>query len=143
MAISAPASANLGSASSPPATISAQLGTVTVTGTGGGLLFPSFTATVSTTAFTTGGGSPHETIPRGAIRYWSGPATAVSGALGTGTPGQPTAAQAVSLSTDQAAFSASGTALSLSVSWNPTLVIQVPESAVAGTYTGTITHSAA
>jgi hypothetical protein len=32
---------------------------------------------------------------------------------------------------------------SVSVSWNPTIVVNIPASAVVGTYTGTITHSVA
>ncbi|WP_327321152.1 hypothetical protein OG735_00510 [Streptomyces sp. NBC_01210] len=58
----------------------------------------SWTATVSVTSCTTGGGSPAETIPKSRLAYWSGPATAKTG-TGTATPGQGTPAQAQSLST--------------------------------------------
>ena len=141
VAISAPASVNFGSAPAGSSRISAQLGTVTVTGSG--LVAPSFIATVSTTVFKTGSGGVNETIGKSSIRYWSGPATAVSGLLGGGTPGQRTSADAVDLSVARTAFSGSGTLLSISVSWNPTLVIDIPASVVAGTYSATITHSVA
>ena len=140
VAITVPSSANLGSAGG-GSTISAKLGTVTVTGSG--LVAPSFVATVSTTVFKTGGGTANETIGKASIRYWSGPATAVSGLLGGGTPGQPTASDSVDLTVARTAFSGTGSLLSISVSWNPTLVINLPQSAVVGTYTGTITHSVA
>jgi len=39
----------------------------------------------------------------------------------------------------------SGTALvgANTATWNPTLVVNIPAAAVAGTYTGTVTHSVA
>lgn len=141
VSISAPTSANLGSAPIGTTSISAQLGTVTVTASG--LVAPSFTATVSATVFVTGGGGPTETISKSSLLYWSGPATAAAGIAGNGTPGQPTAASAVDLTVSRVAFSGSGLALAISASWNPTLVINIPGTAVVGTYTGTITHSVA
>jgi hypothetical protein len=33
--------------------------------------------------------------------------------------------------------------LSISAAWNPTIVVNIPAAAVAGTYSGTITHSVA
>ncbi|HUR47989.1 MAG TPA: hypothetical protein VMY88_00465, partial [Acidimicrobiales bacterium] len=139
--ISAPASKNLGSAPTGTASISAQLGTVTVTGSG--LVAPSFVATVTATVFTTGAGTASETIGKASILYWSGPATSVTGLLSGGSPGQATSAQAVDLTVSRTAFSGSGVALSISASWNPTLIINIPAAAVAGTYTATITHSVA
>ncbi len=140
VSISAPTSAALGSAATGSATLSAHLGTITVTATG--LVAPSFVSTVSASNFTTGGQTANETIATSAISYWSGPATATSG-LATATPGQLTAAQAVSLSAPRTAFSGTGLLLSISASWNPTLVVSIPATAVAGTYSGTITHSVA
>ena len=61
----------------------------------------------------------------------------------TATPGQLTAAQAQSLSTARTAFSVLLAVGNNTVAWNPTVVVTVPASAVAGTYTGTITHSVA
>jgi hypothetical protein len=140
VSISAPTSAALGSTATGSSTLSAHLGTITVTATG--LVAPSFVSTVSATNFTTGGQTANETIAKSAISYWSGPATSTSG-LATATPGQLTAAQAVSLSMSRTAFSGTGLLLSISASWNPTIVVNVPATAVAGTYSGTITHSVA
>ena len=141
VSISVPSTANLGSAPTGSPSLSAQLGTITVTGSG--LVAPSFIARVSATIFTTGAGGPDETIPKTSILYWSGPATTVSGLVSGGVPGQLTSAQAVDLTVTRTAFSGQGVALSITVKWNPTIIINIPASAVAGTYTGTITHSVA
>jgi hypothetical protein len=141
VSISAPSSRNLGSAPTGSSTLSAQLGTVTASASG--LLAPDFIARVSCTVFTTGARSANETIGKASIRYWSGPATSVTGLLGGGTPGQPTAAQSVDLTVTRTAFTGQGTLLAISGSWNPTLIINIPASAIAGTYSGTITHSVA
>ena len=139
LSISVPSSANLGATSVGNSTRSAQLGTVT--GSGSGLTL-AFTATVSTSVFTTGGGSSNETIAKSQIFYWSGPATATSGVLLVNTPGQLNSAAAVPLTVAAVAYTATG-AVAFSVSWNPTVVVHIPTNAVAGTYTGTITHSVA
>jgi hypothetical protein len=140
LAITVPAPVNLGSVPAGTASRSAQLGMVTVTASG--LVFPDFVATVSTTTFVTGGGTAAETISKASVAYWSGPATSSSG-LQTPLPGQLTALQAQSLSVSRTAFGSTGLALSISTSWNPTIVITIPAAAIAGTYTGTITHSVA
>jgi len=141
MAITVPTSVGLGTAPTGSGTLSAPLGTVTVTASGA--VAPSFTASVSSTTFITGIGGTNRTIPTTAVLYWSGPATASTGLLGSPTPGQVDAAHAQDLSSTRTAFSATGLALSISTSWNPTLVINIPNSAIAGSYTGTITHSVA
>lgn len=142
--ISVPPPKNLGSVPTGTSTFSAQLGTVTASASGILGVAPSFTATVSATVFRTGGGGPSETVAKASIRYWSGPATAFSGALVGGfTAGQPTAALAQDLSVARVAFSGSALAGTISASWNPTIVINLPASAVAGSYSGTITHSVA
>ncbi len=140
LSITVPSSASLGSAPTGSTKLSAQLGTVTVTYSG--LVTGSFTATVSASNFTTGGATTRETISKGSISYWSGPATASSG-LASSTPGQLTSLQAVDLSTSRTAFSGTGLLLSYSLSWKPTVVVNIPASAVAGAYTGTVTHSVA
>ena len=143
VAITVPtATVNLGAAPAGAGTLSAKLGTVTATDSGTLFLLPSFTAQVSTTTFTTGTGTTPETIPKTSISYWSGPVTASSGAQ-TPVPGQLTALQAQSLSTPRTSFSSSGLVLSISTSWNPTIVITIPAASVAGVYTATITHSVA
>lgn len=131
--VTASTSANLGTTSI-GGNLTASLGTVSVRAAQA----PTWTATVSATVLTTTGG----TIPNGNISYWSGPTTGTVGA-GTCTPGQPTAAQAVPLNTARTAFTRTGGANDHTCSWNPTVIVTVPTTAVAGTYTGTITHSAA
>lgn len=139
VSISAPTSAQMGTAPIGATRLSAQLGTVTVTASG--LVAPSFTATVSASVFTTGAGTASETIGKSSLRYWSGPATASSGV--TVIPGQLTELNAVSLTVSRTAFSGTGLTLSISASWNPTLIVDLPASAVAGAYTGIVTHSVA
>jgi hypothetical protein len=141
LAITVPSSRNLGSASVTSTGLSAQLGTVTVSDDR--KLGLSWTATVTSTVFTTGGGTAPETIPKVFISYWSGPATATSG-LSVAVPGELTAQQAVNLGVSRTAFSGTGISLvTNSASWNPTIIVNEPAGVVAGTYTGTITHSVA
>ncbi|MFI7635065.1 hypothetical protein [Nonomuraea sp. NPDC049400] len=121
-------------------TISASLGTVNVTDSRNGI--PPWTATVTATDFTTTA-TPTQTIPKSNAAYWSGPVSAQSG-TGTRVPGQPTANDRVTLATSRTAFSGRKTAAQAqSTSWAPTIVITIPASAIAGTYRGTISHSAA
>lgn len=142
LAITVPSSANLGSVPSGTGSLSGKLGPVTATDSGTLLLLPSFRATVSSTDFITGSGGASRTIGKGSISYWSGPVTTSSGAQ-TPVPGQATAALAEALSTSRTAFSSSGLVATISTTWNPTIVVAIPPGAVAGTYTGTITHSVA
>lgn len=141
LAITAPASANLGSAATGSSTASAQLGAVSVSD-GRGALLGSWTGSVSSTDFTTGGNTANETIAKASVDYWSGAATASSG-VGVFTPGQLTALLKTTLSTGRTAFAAASVVGNNSVTWNPTVIINVPSAAVAGTYSGTITHSIA
>jgi hypothetical protein len=136
LAITVPSTVNLGSVASGTSSLSHQLGTVMVTASVTPL---SWTATVSSSDFTTG--APVQTIGKGSISYWSGPVTGSSG-VATRTPGQVTSLLAVSLSVARTAFSAVSVVGS-STSWNPTIVIAISAAAVAGTYSGTITHSVA
>jgi hypothetical protein len=138
--ITTPASVNLGSGLS-GGTLSGQLGAVQVTDARSSLI-ATWTATVSSTAFTTGGATPAETIPLSAVSYWSGPATATTG-LSLALPGQLTSVLATGLTTPRIAFALAAGVGNNSSTWNPTLVIAVPSTAVTGTYTGTVTHSVA
>lgn len=140
LAITVPATFDLGTVPSGTRTSSAQLGTVTVTASG--LVAPSFAASVTATNLITGGATAAETIPKASISYWSGPATASSGAQ-TAVPGQLTALTATDLSVSRTAFSSTGLVLSISTSWRPTVILTIPAAAVTGSYTGTITHSVA
>ena len=83
LSITAPASADLGSGA-PGTTIPASLGTVQVTdGRGFGA---DWTATVSSSDFTTGGGSPAETIPVGDASYAISGLTTATGPATFGSP---------------------------------------------------------
>ncbi|WP_405358641.1 hypothetical protein OG535_00345 [Kitasatospora sp. NBC_00085] len=139
LSISLPATASLGGAA-PGGTVTAALGAVTVSD-GRGLATTTWTATVSATNFTTGGGTPAETITTSNVSYWSGPADSMNGTVTT-TPGQSDGSAKQALNSPRAAFSSSGNGNS-STSWSPTVVITIPAAAATGTYTGTITHSVA
>ena len=143
LSISTPTSAVL-SAGTPVSagTLSALLGQVEVVDQRAGL-GRGWTATVTTTDFATGGGTPPETISRSNVWYWSGPAVATSG-VAVFAPGQLTGALAVPLSTARPAFSATaGTGSVVSATWTPTITVQLPPTAIVGEYRGTITHSVA
>ncbi|MEU7861382.1 hypothetical protein [Nonomuraea sp. NPDC049141] len=137
LTITVPASSNLGNGSQGN-TLSATLGTITVDDGRNGSM--TWTTTVTSTNFTTGGGSAGETITKGNISYWSGPATGQSGG-GSRFPGQLTAADKVPLSSPVTAFRGTKSPLATSTSWQPKLVISVPIAAVLGHYTGVITHT--
>ncbi|GII63801.1 hypothetical protein Skr01_38860 [Sphaerisporangium krabiense] len=139
LTITVPASANLGNGIL-GRTLSAGMGTVSVEDSRNGSA--GWTATVSSTNFTTGAGSASQTISRANVAYWSGPVTVSSGG-GTRTPGQATADQRVSLSTTQVAFKGTKSPLTQVTGWQPTLVITIPASVVSGVYSGTITHQVA
>ena len=142
LSISAPSSKNVGSTQvGNGSKLSAQLGTVTVNASG--VVAPSFVVTVTSTVFTTGGGSANETIGKSRISYWSGTATSTTGSFVTLTPGQANSAAAQDLSIPRTAFTAVGLVLTIAVSWNPTVIVDPPSGAVSGTYSGTITHSVA
>ncbi|AUY53684.1 hypothetical protein C2142_38125 [Streptomyces sp. CB01881] len=139
MSISLPTAASLGAAA-PGGTISAALGQVTVSD-GRGLATSTWTATVAATNFTTGAGTPAQTITTANVSYWSGPATSTNGTV-TVTPGQSDASAKQALNSSRSAFSSTGNGNS-TTSWTPALVVTIPAGAAAGTYTGTITHSVA
>ncbi|MEW1912990.1 hypothetical protein AB0442_31945 [Kitasatospora sp. NPDC085895] len=139
LSISVPTTAGLGSAA-PAGTVSAALGTVTITDQRG-LITSTWTATVTATNFTTGGATSAETITTTNVSYWSGAATNSTGTV-TVTPGQADASAKQALNSARTAFSSTGNGNS-STTWNPTVVITLPAPSVVGTYTGTITHSVA
>ncbi|WP_416902138.1 hypothetical protein [Micromonospora echinospora] len=138
--IFAPTSVNLGStfADTP---IQGTIGPVQVVDARAALT-ATWVATVSSTEFTTGSGSAAETIPPALIEYWSGPLVTSTG-TGTFVPGQPTPADAVTLSVPRTAFSKTSGSGNNTATWNPTIRVNVPATAVAGTYTATVTHSVA
>ncbi|MEU8196568.1 hypothetical protein AB0C10_22570 [Microbispora amethystogenes] len=133
---------NVGSGA-PGGQISGALGPVTVSDQRAALT-ATWVATVSAASggFTTGGGTAAETVPNSAVLYWSGAATATTG-TGTFVPGQANAAAAQSLDVPRTAFSKTSGSGDNSATWDPTIVVNVPAEAVAGTYTGTVNHSVA
>lgn len=131
--ISAPTSANLGSVGTGTLTISKKLGDVTVTDERGALT-AKWTATVSSTDFTTGGGTAAETVPAANVLYTPGLPTAQSPVTGAFVPAVGALGLPVPVYTGVAVGNNS-------VTWNPDVTITLPAQAVAGTYTGTITHS--
>lgn len=137
--VSDPANKSLGSVSTGTATVSNTLGATTVTDARGALL-GTWTATVSSTDFTTGLASADETIAKALVDYYSGIATASSGTA-VRVPGQATALLAESMSAAVTAFSATGVVGNNSTTWDPTVVVNLPSDSVVGTYSGTITHS--
>ena len=143
LTISAPASSNLGSWANNAANASAQLGAVAVSDLRGALL-GTWTATAAATDFATGTATPDETILNEEVDYWSGTATTATGTA-VRVPGQASAAVAAPLAdpTNVTAFTATGTVGNNTTEWNPTLVINLDGSQVAGTYSGTVTHSVA
>ncbi|WP_229400959.1 hypothetical protein [Micromonospora okii] len=138
--ISVPPSINLGAVFA-GTTIGGPLGNVTVRDERAALN-ATWTATVSSSAFTTGGKTPEETILPNLVEYWSGRVVAQTG-TGTLVPGQPTSDDAVTLNVPRVAFSKTSGSGDNSATWNPSIRITIPGSAVGGTYTGVITHSVA
>ena len=132
LTMSAPVSANLGSGA-PGTTITGAMGAMTVTDDRA-LLTASWTTTASSTDWTTGGGTPAETIPATDVGYDPGSITTTGTITATGTP--------ITLS-GTAAPVVTGTAGvgNNTASWNPNLAVAVPAAAVGGTYTGTVTQS--
>ncbi len=141
LSISTPGSASLGSVATGTATTSAQLGSVSVSDARGALL-GSWTTSVSSTDFTTGGATSNETVAKGQADYWSGAATSTSGTA-TFAPGQLTALNKVTLAQSRTAFAATAVVGNNTAAWNPTVIVNIPSAAVAGVYSGTITHSIA
>ena len=133
LSITVPATAALGSAP-PGGTLGSGLGTVQVTDDRG--FGADWTATVSSTGFATGTGTEAETIPAQDAQY---AITALAEATG---PAVFTPVPAIQLSASpQAVVSATNVAGNTAVSWDPTIAVSVPATAVGGDYTATITHS--
>jgi len=133
LSITTPGSANLGTVAAGTDSLSGQLGVTTVADTrvlGGG----SWTAYVSMTDFTSGAGASKVTIPAGDATYSSGAGTGVGLGTFTQQPGAELGEQ------QMAAKYTSGVAVA-AITWNPTLLVDLPDATVAGTYTATVTTS--
>ncbi|CAK7287494.1 hypothetical protein ACNFR7_06415 [Streptomyces sp. RM1] len=130
LTLSVPASANLGSGA-PGTQISAPLGPVTVTDDRA-LLSASWTVTAAETDFTNGSA----TVPATDATYAPGSVT-TTGTI-TVTPTNVTLSNSPQVVVTGTAGVGDNTA-----SWNPTIAVNVPPSAVGGNYTGTLTQSVA
>jgi hypothetical protein len=130
LTLSTPASAVLGSGA-PGTTISAPIGPCAVTDDRA-LLSASWTVSASQTDFANG----PSVIPAGDATYTPGTVT---------TTGTITVTQiSVTLSnTPQVVLDGSSGVGDNTATWNPTLAVSVPPSAVGGTYTSTLTQSVA
>ncbi|MDQ6715840.1 MAG: hypothetical protein M3Z83_07010 [Actinomycetota bacterium] len=134
LSISAPiGSVSLGTNGVPGGTLSLPLGTVTVTDARAGTT--GWLATVDTVAWV----GPSQTIPKTAMTYLPGTATLLLGQVAVVTPGSLTpVAFGGSALTAQTANAVVG---NNTAGWNPTLSVAIPGTALAGTYSGTVTHS--
>lgn len=132
LAMTAPAASDLGSGA-PGSTISSDLGTVTVTDNRA-LIGAAWTATASSTDFTTGAGTPAESIPASDVNYNPGEITTTGTITATGTT--------VTLSgSPQAVVTGTAGVGNNTASWDPGMVVSVPNGNVGGVYTGTLTQS--
>jgi hypothetical protein len=139
LTITAPATVALPDGA-PGTTITGPVGPVTVTDNRA-LLAAAWTATASATAWTTGGATSAETIPVSRVGYAVGPITTTGTITATGTS-LPAGVVAGDLSgTAQPVVTGTAGVGDNSATWDPTLSVAVPASAVGGAYTGTITHS--
>jgi hypothetical protein len=139
LTITAPATVALPDGA-PGTTITGPVGPVTVTDNRA-LLAAAWTATLSSTPWTTGGATTAETIPVSDVGYAVGPITTTGTITATGTD-HPAGVAAGDLSgTPQTVVTGTAGVGDNSATWNPTLSVAVPASAVGGAYTGTITHS--
>lgn len=134
LSISAPTEAgSLGSASPQPGgrVISGALGQVQVTDTRLAGEGSGWTASVASTAFTTPMGAA---IPASAVGYVAGPITKTG--IGDHTANDPGA-----LTVGTPAVTATGINGDNSAAWNPLINVTIPDNAIAGVYSATITHS--
>lgn len=139
LTLTVPATAPLGSGA-PGTTISGGLGTVTVTDDRA-LLAAAWTVTASATNWTTGAASTAETIPVSDVGYAVGSITTTGTITATGT-NLPAGSVAGDLSgTPQTVVAGTAGVGDNTATWDPTISVAVPASAVGGGYTGTITHS--
>ena len=120
-------------------TISAPLGGVAVTDDRA-LDAASWTVTASATDWTTGAGTTVETIPAGDVTYDPGPITPSGTILTAGTT--ITLANAVTPpALDPTVVAGTAGVGDNGATWDPTISVAVPASAVAGDYVGTLTQS--
>ena len=146
LSLSAPTSVNLG-AGAPGTTITGVLGggivpgpSVTVTDDRA-LLTASWIATASGSSWTTGGGTPAETIPVSDVGYAVGDITTTGTITATGTNRPAGTVLGDFSGTPQAVVTGTAGVGNNTAGWNPAISVAVPPSAVGGAYTGTLTQS--
>jgi hypothetical protein len=137
LTMTAPTSVDLGTGAV-GGTISGPLGTVTVTDDRA-LDAASWIVTASASDWTTGAGTPVETIPAGDVTYDPGTITP-SGTI-TPTGNTITLANSPTPGPDNTVVAGTGGVGDNGASWDPTISVAVPADAVAGDYTGTLTQS--
>jgi hypothetical protein len=129
LSMTAPSTVDLG-IGAPGTTISGPLGLVTVTDARA-LLSATWTASVDSTSWTTGGGAPSETIPAGDVSYDPGP-IATTGIITTTETPTTLSGIATPVVTGTAGVGDN------TATWDPTLSVAVPASAPGGLYSGTL-----
>jgi hypothetical protein len=129
---------DLGSTTAGSASLSHALGNVTVTDSRGSLA-ATWTVTGSTTSFTTGTASANETVSAANVGYYAGAGSAQAGQVGAFTP-VGTALTPVPLAAAAPIGAWAGVGNN-TVTFDPTVTFTLLPSQVAGTYSGTITHS--
>ncbi|MEH0982787.1 hypothetical protein [Micromonospora sp. CPCC 205556] len=139
--ITVPAAVNLGTGFT-GGTLTGSLGIVEVRDSRGPVNPNTWVATVSASVFVAGGGGALRTIAPGQLSYWSGPTVRSTGG-GVLAPGQLSSTQAVTLNVAREAFRKSSGNGNNEVRWTPNIRVAIPSNVVAGTYTGTVTHSVA
>jgi len=127
-AVIAPTATVIGASS-----LSGNLGPVTVTDNQGTLAH-AWTATVSSTDFTTGVGGANKTVTKDNVSYTPGTITSSGIGAAVGTP-------ALTLATSASVVTATAVIGAMSANWDPTVSVTIPSSVIAGTYSGTVTHS--
>ncbi|MFE0457831.1 hypothetical protein ACFW1A_01055 [Kitasatospora sp. NPDC058965] len=130
LSLSVPASATLGSGA-PGTTISAPIGACTVTDDRA-LLSASWTVTAAETDFANG----QSTIPAAHATYSVGTVTTTGTITATTT-------NVTLTNSAQTVLTGSAGVGDNTASWDPTIAVNVPVSAIGGTYTGTLTQSVA
>ncbi len=138
LTMTAPAAATLATGTGVPGTtISGLLGSTVVTDDRASLA-ATWTVSVSSSDFTTGGATTAETVPATDVTYTAGTFFTTGTITVTATPDALTLSSAV----QPDVFGTAGVGNN-SATWNPTLAVALPAAAVTGTYTGTLTQSVA
>lgn len=134
--VTAPASAAITDGAAGNTDVSGSLGTVQVTDERGGII--GWVASASSGSFTGDQPTTPTVIANTEVDYLSGTATASSGVV---TPVPGSAVTPAAMGSPVTAFSGTVVLGNNSVSWAPTVTVNLPSDALAGAYSGTITHS--